>query len=491
MLQFIGYSCVGELATAQTLLTGLPPVEEAIRPPVIQALYQFGHIGQDIGVFQAATSRLNQLAALGRATDGLENLREYIHQSVLPPEKIILQTILQRWRRLVSDASGQLGQLAITKPVVNPYVAGNPVTGALFVGREEILRELEELWLKPGQVDSVVLYGHRRMGKSSILKSLSSRLDPETNWVVEFNLQRVGKVRSTGELLYALALAMYDHPGAGTSLSVAEPDEGRFVDTPYRAFDRWLKSLAPSMEHRRFIIAIDEFELIEIAIDEGRVKGDLTEFLRGVIQTTDWFVLALAGLYTLQEKCYDYWNPLFGSIKPRRVSFLSPDSTRQLITQPSADFPLDYTQETIDEIIHLTHGQPYLVQLIGQNLVARFNRQVFEAGQDPTQPISLHDLQAVIQSSEFFQDGGAYFTGVWGQAEDQPPGQTQILKALCQESKDVSQLVGETGLSTETVKAALKTLEDHDVVGSTEAQRYTFRVELMRRWVQHRSREEV
>jgi predicted Rossmann fold nucleotide-binding protein DprA/Smf involved in DNA uptake len=162
-----------------------------------------------------------------------------------------------------------------------------------------------------------------------------------------------------------------------------------------------------------------------------------------------------------------------------------------LITQPSADFPLDYTQETIDEIIHLTHGQPYLVQLIGQNLVARFNRQVFEAGQDPTQPISLHDLQAVIQSSEFFQDGGAYFTGVWGQAEDQPPGQTQILKALCQESKDVSQLVGETGLSTETVKAALKTLEDHDVVGSTEAQRYTFRVELMRRWVQHRSREEV
>jgi len=247
-----------------------------------------------------------------------------------------------------------------------------------------------------------------------------------------------------------------------------------------------LKALAPSMEHRRFIIAIDEFELIEIAIGEGRVAGDLTEFLRGVIQTTDWFVLALAGLYTLQEKCYDYWNALFGSIKPRKVSFLSPDSTRRLITQPSPDFPLDYTQETIDEIIHFTHGQPYLVQLIGQNLVARFNRQVFEAEQDPNQPISLHDLQAVIQSPEFFQDGGAYFTGVWGQAEGLPPGQTQILNALCQEDKDISQLVIDTGLPIDVLKAALKTLEEHDVVQPTETQRYSFTVELMRRWVQQR-----
>ncbi|ASC72601.1 hypothetical protein XM38_035590 [Halomicronema hongdechloris C2206] len=29
--------------------------------------------------------------------------------------------------------------------MANPYVAGNPVSGELFVGREEILRELEEL----------------------------------------------------------------------------------------------------------------------------------------------------------------------------------------------------------------------------------------------------------------------------------------------------------------------------------------------------------
>jgi len=333
-----------------------------------------------------------------------------------------------------------------------------------------------------------LLYGHRRMGKSSILKNLPYRLDGQRNLVVEFNLQRVGKVSSTGELLYALALALYDRLLLSTSSPISEPDEATFLGAnhnPYQAFNRWLRSLAPHMVERRFIVAIDEFELIESAIDEGRIEAELIDFLRGLIQTTDWFVLALAGLYTLQEKCYDYWNPLFGSIKPRRVSFLSADSTRKLITQPAADFPLDYTQEAIDEIIHLTYGQPYLVQLIGQKLVAQFNYQVFEAGQSRDRPISLDDLRSVINSPEFFQDGGAYFTGVWRQAEDSdPPGQTQILKVLAADEKSLSELAAGTGLSEVQVTAALKTLQDHDVVQPTEEGRYGFTVELMRQWVQ-------
>jgi DNA-binding transcriptional ArsR family regulator len=289
-------------------------------------------------------------------------------------------------------------------------------------------------------------------------------------------------------LLYALALALCDRLLHQAVTSGDEPDEATFLGTnhnPYQAFNRWLKSLVPYMAERRFIVAIDEFELIESAIDEGRVEAELIEFLRGLIQTTDWFVLALAGLYTLQEKCYDYWNPLFGSIKPRRVSFLSAESTRKLITQPAADFPLDYTQEALEEIIHLTYGQPYLVQLIGQNLVAQFNYQVFEAGQSRDRPISLDDLRSVINSPEFFQDGGAYFTGVWRQAEDsEPPEQAQILTALAEGEKSFTELIAGTGLSELQVTAALKTLQDHDVVQSAMEGSYSFTVELMRRWVQ-------
>jgi len=119
--------------------------------------------------------------------------------------------------------------------------------------------------------------------------------------------------------------------------------------------------------------------------------------------------------------------------------------------------------------------------------VAQFNHQVFEAGQDPNRPIAMADLQAVIQSPEFFQDGGPYFTGVWHQAEDsEPPGQLEILFQLCQGDRSVSELVEATGLAHEQVDAALATLICHDVIHATEAGRYAFTVELMRRWVQRR-----
>ncbi|TVQ19901.1 MAG: MarR family transcriptional regulator [Leptolyngbya sp. DLM2.Bin15] len=308
--------------------------------------------------------------------------------------------------------------------------------------------------------------------------------------MVDFNLQRMGTVRSTGEWLYALALSLYDRLPPDLQPTIFEPDETVFLDpahNPYQTFNRWLKKLAPLMADRRFIVAIDEFELLEDAMDNGRVELGLTEFLRGLIQTTDWFVLVLAGLYTLQEKCHDYWNPLFGSIKPRKVSFLTAAAARQLITQPSLDFPLDYTPEALNEIVHLTHGQPYLVQLIGQNLVTQFNRQVFEEGQKSDRPISLTDLHAVIDSSALFQDGGAYFTGVWRQAEtSEPLGQIDLLQALSAGPLTLPELVAATGLSPDAVTAALKTLCDHDVVVQ-EGDRLQFTVELMRRWVQQRS----
>jgi hypothetical protein len=86
-------------------------------------------------------------------------------------------------------------------------------------------------------------------------------------------------------------------------------------------------------------------------------------------------------------------------------------------------------------------------------------------------PISLDDLQAVIDSPDFFQDGSPYFKGIWMQAADPPLGQQAILQAIAQESKDLQQLAAETGLSEDTAKEALRTLVAHDVIESVGSNR--------------------
>ena len=476
--------------------------DEPVRPTVLTALTRLGQVGAEIATYRDATSRVNQLAALARATDALDALDDYVVEQVMAPEQYILRRIIRQWRRLVSEAGGEVGRAEEVGPVANPYVAGNPVTGDLFVGRKDILRRLEELWSGEGQKPSVVIYGHRRMGKSSILHNLGARFGPRTV-IVDFNMQRVGNVVSSGELLYNLALEIYDSlpPAARGGLEGGEPNEERFTaHNPYTAFDRFLKRLDRARADRRFIVTVDEFELIEALIAEGQLEPRLLEFWRGLIQTYPWFVMAFAGLHTLQEMTRDYWHPLFGSVTRIPVSFLNHEAAWRLVTQPTPDFSLDYDHDAVERIITLTHGQPYLVQLIGHGLVTRFNRQTFEEGIERERRFTLTDVEAVINAPEFYRDGDAYFTGVWRQAEtSEPPGQTAVLRALAKPAvygkvkygqaiydggrlMTTDEIAGQAGFAPEDAGRALETLARHDVVMEKDS-RWQFTVELMRRWV--------
>jgi hypothetical protein len=199
--------------------------------------------------------------------------------------------------------------------------------------------------------------------------------------------------------------------------------------------------------------------------------------------------MAFAGLHTLQEMTQDYWHPLFGSVTAIPVSFLSHDAAWRLITQPTPDFALDYGHDAVERIIALTHGQPYLAQLICHGLVTRFNRQTFEEDVERERRFNLADVEAVIGAPEFFRDGDAYFTGVWVQADkSEPHGQTAVLRALAQSEigMPVEEIVSRAKLAPEDVQHALETLTRHDVV-MQEDHRWRFTVELMRRWVAQRN----
>jgi hypothetical protein len=64
---------------------------------------------------------------------------------------------------------------------INPYVAGNPVGDSpAFIGRADVLREVVRVLRRP-QDNAIVLYGQRRIGKTSILQHLAAQL-PNKLW---------------------------------------------------------------------------------------------------------------------------------------------------------------------------------------------------------------------------------------------------------------------------------------------------------------------
>ncbi|MFB0535988.1 MAG: hypothetical protein ACETWR_13520 [Anaerolineae bacterium] len=62
---------------------------------------------------------------------------------------------------------------------LNPYVAGNPVGDSpAFIGRADVLCEVLRV-LRRSQDSAIVLYGQRRIGKTSILQHLAAWLPRE------------------------------------------------------------------------------------------------------------------------------------------------------------------------------------------------------------------------------------------------------------------------------------------------------------------------
>jgi hypothetical protein len=463
---------------------------------IIKVLRQLREVALEAAIARDSLSRLNRNAAFGRAGAMLTHLLEDLDETYPELVRPVTRRIATQWRDILSKAGGEIGRLTVARPVANPFVVGDPVVGRLFAGREAILRRLEELWSSdPSRpAPSVVLYGHRRMGKTSILRNLEALFGRDTV-IVPFTMQRVGRVSNTGELLHALALQIYDALADAGLPAPTEPDEAAFTRHPYRAFNQSLTAARAAVGRRRIILTIDEFEAIEAAIQDGRVESDLLSYLRGVIQSEPWLVLAFAGLHTLQEMTGDYWNPLYGSVIPIRVGFFSTATSADLLANPTDDFPLDFSRAAAERVFDHVRGQPYLTQLIGHTLVSRYNREMFEEERAREPRFTAEEVDAVVASAEFYEVGDAYFSGVWGQANDpRAPGQHALLIALAQADGGVTvdELVASLGRGAgrrgsrgeeDTVAAALDALERHDVVARDAEGRVDFTVPLMRRWI--------
>jgi hypothetical protein len=196
-------------------------------------------------------------------------------------------------------------------------------------------------------------------------------------------------------------------------------------------------------------------------------------------------VIAFAGLHTLREMTQNYWHPLFSSVTAIPVSYLSDDAARRLIRQPTADFSVDYDSEAVEMILHLTNGQPYLVQHLGRSLVARLNQQLFEEGIERSPRLTCADVAEVIESPEFYRDANAYFTGVWQQAASTlPQDQTCLLTLLAAHERGMStvEVARCTGFSLARAESILQALKRHDVVELRGAE-WHLSVELMRFWL--------
>jgi hypothetical protein len=373
------------------------------------------------------------------------------------------------------------------RPFNNPYIVGDPVYPPLLVGRKDVFDRIAEIWSAKRNPDSIIIYGHRRMGKSSILRNLD-QVAPQGSVVVYTDMAgETSFVASTADLLLGLADRIYVavRQAYGDGL-IPEPDPEAYT-TPARAqfqFSRLLAEVCEALSGRILVLALDEFEGVERAVEAGKVGPEIYQFLRAKAQEP-WLVLVFGGLHTLDEMSRDYQQPFYGSYENIPVSYLSHRAARHLITNPTEDFVLNYEPEAVEQVIAVTGGQPYLVQQICRDALDHLNHELFDLELDRQVCISLSDVNVVL-GNDFFQRGTVYFDGVWTQAAERD--QRMLLRVMAGQDLPwtCAELETATGLDARTVRRQLRWAERHDILRRSGTDLWEFHVPLMQRWIKTR-----
>jgi hypothetical protein len=466
------------LAQCQTLIaiTQLSVDWGEISPsnPAIYVFRIFNRIIEDIRTAFEQQSKYNQMQALSALIRRIDDYLLEFNRSI-DKYTVRFRPILAHWQKIIADYIEVERQASeLNQEIEDPYLIGVPLTTnqKLFKGRQDLGSRLEQLILDARR-PPLLLYGQRRMGKTSLLNNLN-RLLPSTIIPLFVDLQgNAASAENLSGFLYALAK---DLRTAANQREIALPPVKLtdFHTEPIIQFNDWLDTLETSLGANIALLALDEFEVLDTAFQRQRLDPeDVLGLLRRLIQHRPKFKVLIAGSHSLAE--YQRWSSYLINVQTLHISYLKDHEAKQLIERPIPDFPLQYAPDALELVLHLTHCHPYLVQLLCAEIIALKNEQ------DPSQRklATCEDVEAAVPLA--LNSGSAGFFGDIQTNQVDKLGR-DILCYLAQQGDGVilshAQLVQQFDMD---ITPSIQILLQRESIEAVDPG-YRFTIELVRRW---------
>jgi ligand-binding sensor domain-containing protein len=388
----------------------------------------------------------------------------------------------------------------------NPYLVGNPIrTEKMFYGREDDFRYVRTKLEGVSQGVVIVFCGERRAGKSSILYQvlngrLGERFIPVFVDLQEMVIAADSEFFARISRLIAEAVARADRLAArgsvemalsapALSVAVSEPDkaalrvpqfDGR---NPYPIFLDFLDEVLASIGDRTLLIMMDEYELMEGKVDEGKLSAELFTFLAGLMDNKERLALIFTGSRRLEERDKKYWRELLRRSLFRKVGFLSENDTARLITDP-VEGKVVYGRGVVDVIYRLTAGQPFYTQVICQNSVDYMNEheQNWLTVADLTHVIADivdNPLPQMIYAWDGLSDDEKLALSLL--AETLPDGNEHVTAYNLRESVKWNNYP--VNLSETTMRLTLEEMFRRELVEKNATDGFRFKIDLFRLWI--------
>ncbi|MBD2169035.1 ATP-binding protein [Calothrix membranacea FACHB-236] len=447
-------------------------VTSELESSVNNLLNIFSRISQDVDAALNQKGIYNQRQILNGVVDRLNaHSQEIIRISNEYATR--LYPIAQSWLNIINKHIEELIQATeLLQEIDNPYIIGVPLNEQLeiFTGRTSIGLRIEQLLLDFRR-PPLLLYGQRRMGKTSLLNNLGKLL-PNTIIPMFVDLQGAPSSASNhAGFLYNLAREMVKSAKQQGVILLPLTREVLNSD-PFTSFDEWLDKVEQKLKKNTALLMLDEFEVLDSAITKGRFdEQDILGMLRHLIQHRPRFKVLLAGSHTIEE--YQRWASYLINVQVVHISYLKEAEARQLIERPVKDFTLRYEPDAVERVLQLTRCHPFLIQLLCAEIIALKNEQ------DPSvrRLATLADVEAAIP--EAFKSGSFFFADIQNNQVDDHG--RAILRFIAAQGEGAMVNIQAISQQFPNADITLKLLLQRELI-EENGQDYCFSVELIRRW---------
>lgn len=363
--------------------------------------------------------------------------------------------------------------------LINPYITDNPVGDKreVFIGREDVLNTvINEVINHPSQ-NAMVLYGQRRIGKTSVLQALKARLEGKAYHTVCISSEGHNNI-DFDELLLDLAkrISNSDKP---------EGLQGTNPNNIEQNFSDWLITWFKQLPETKLVLLIDEFDSLQANAAQKffpylqRLLGEHPSKLKCV------FVIG-RDINDLTAQAY----APFAKTLSKKISLLSSDQAEQLITLSNSEVSrtLEWPRPMIDEVKSLTNGHPFFIALLCYHIweICQEN----SGGENNILPTVTRDKleRAISYTLEAqFHDWQYIWNGL-------PPAGKVMASALAEEEQEranfdtlLHHILNREAIAVimRELEAVPKLLKDWDLIEPIEPEgtEYRFRVRLICRWI--------
>lgn len=395
----------------------------------------------------------------------------------------------------------------MTELPVNPFRPGAGHMPPYLAGRKKEIEEFQRLLQQSLIMENLLLTGLRGVGKTVLLDSLKPYATASDWMWIGTNISEsstVSEERIALRILTDLSVIT-----SGVCIKRKVRQELNFIPTThsedeYLSFD-FLVSLyegTPGLNYdklkkvlevawqclseqtkvRGVIFAYDESQ--NLADHERKEEYPLAMILdvfQSIQKQQIPFMLALAGLPTLQTKLVEartYSERMFHVVF---LTQLSREETRKAITKPIADVrsKVQFTPESVEMIADASAGYPYFIQFIC--------KEAFDCFLSGNFKVPIPDITRKLDAD--------FFAGRWGKATDRQRELLKIIASLpgnpteftVQEIREMSQAKSTKPFSASHINQMLAALINSGLVYKNRYGKYSLAVPLLADFINRQS----